>query len=221
MLPMNWKTFIAARLDNSAGNKNTSVFTKAWSPKQKQDQCFQTLTVDSDMVLFATDSNKKLLVLHSFKNAGGNLFRPEKKLMCLSGTGEITTVFEVNPLTLTAKCNLITSMIDALRECTTAMEVAELEAPDENGLVNYPGSTSFLPAPWLADTVVAANSRDPFLLITVVNVAATAFDLEHEEEEAYITSAADHDFILWAWGIGVHNKHHFQPHRHRSRTFQD
>jgi hypothetical protein len=53
--------------------------------------------------------------------------------------------------------------------------------------------------------VVAANSSNPFPLITVVNAAATAFDLEHEEDENYITSAADHagDFILWAYGIGA------------------
>ena len=85
MLSTNWKTFIAARLDNTAGNKNTSVFTEAWSPEQSQDQRFQTLTADPDMVLFTADSNKKLLVLHSFKNAGGTLFHPEKKLMWFWG----------------------------------------------------------------------------------------------------------------------------------------
>jgi phage-related protein len=69
------------------------------------------------MVLFAADSKKKLLVLHSFKNAGGTLLRPEKKLMCLSGsTGEIATVFEVKQLTLVVECNLVTPTIDALRE---------------------------------------------------------------------------------------------------------
>ena len=84
-----------------------------------------------------------------------------------------------------------------LRECT--------EVPDKNGLVTYPGSASFHPAPWLADTVIAANSSDPFLLITVVNAGATVFELEHGEDENYITSVADHtgDFILWAWGIGA------------------
>jgi hypothetical protein len=53
--------------------------------------------------------------------------------------------------------------------------------------------------------VIGANSSDPFLLITVVNAAATVFNEEHEEYEDYITSAADHagDFILWAWGIGA------------------
>ncbi len=121
------------------------------------------------MVLFAADSNKMLLVLHSFKNTGGTWFCPEKKLMCLSGTREVATVFEVNPLTLMANCNLITPTINALCECTTATEVAELEAPDKNGLVTYPGSASFLPAPWLADAVVAANLSNLFLLIMVVN----------------------------------------------------
>jgi hypothetical protein len=85
----------------------------------------------------------------------------------------------------------------------TAIKVTKVEAPDENGLVTYPGSASFLPAPWLADTVIAANSSDPFLLITVVNAAATVFEEEHKEDEDYITSAADHagDFICWAWRI--------------------
>ena len=148
------------------------------------------------MVLFATDSNKNLLVLHSFKNAGGTLVHPEKKLMCLSGTGALAAVFEVIPLTRMAECNLVPPTIDALRKCMTAIEVVEVEAPDENGLVTYPASASFLPA---------ANSSDPFLLTTVANVVATIFDLEHKEDENYITSAADHagDFILWAWGIGT------------------
>ena len=125
--------------------------------------------------------------------------------MCLSGTGSLATVFEVAHLTLMAECNLVTPTIDALWECTTAIEVAEVEAPEENGIVTYPGSASFLPAPWLADAVVSANSSNPFLMITAVNAAATAFDLEHKEDKNYTASVADQagKFILWAWGIGA------------------
>jgi hypothetical protein len=157
------------------------------------------------MVLFAADSNKKLLVLHSFKNTGGTLLRPEKKLMCLLGTGSLATVFEVDHLTLMVECNLVTPTTDKLWECKTETKVAKIEAPEENGLVTYPGSASFLPAPWLADAVMAANSSNPFLLIATVNTAATVFHLEHEEDENYITTAVDHagNFILWAWGIGA------------------
>ena len=198
MLQIDWKTYLAARKDKSAGNKDSSVFTEAWSPEKSIDQRFQTLTTDPDLILFATDSNKKFLVLHSFKNAGGTLLRPEKKTMCLLGTGSLATALEVNHLTLMADCNLVTPTIDALRECTTATEVAEIEAPNENGLVTYPGSASFLPAPWLAEAVIAANSSDPFLLIAIVNASAT-------EDEDYVTSAEDHagDFLLWSWAVGA------------------
>ena len=132
MPSIDWKTFIAAHTDNTAANKNTSVFTEVWLPKKSIDELFQTLIMDPDLVLFAADSNKKLLVLHSFKNAGGTLLRPEKKLMCLLGTGSLSTVFKVDHLTLMAECNLVTPTIIALRECTTAIEVAKVEAPEEN-----------------------------------------------------------------------------------------
>jgi hypothetical protein len=123
--------------------------------------------------------------------------------MCLLGTGALGTALEVNPLTLMAECNLVTPTIDALRECTTAIEVAKVEAPNENGIVTYLASATFLPAPWLAEAVIAANSSDPFLLITIVNAAATAFNEEHEEDEDCITSAEDRagDFLLWAWAV--------------------
>ena len=75
---MNWKTFIApAHTDNTAGNKITSVLTEAWSPEESPDQRFQMLTADPDMVFFAADSNKKLLVLHSFKNVESTLLHLE------------------------------------------------------------------------------------------------------------------------------------------------
>ena len=65
--------------------------------------------------------------------------------MCLSGTGSPATVFEVDPLTLMAEFNLVTPTIDELWECKTEIEVAEVEAPEENGLVTYPGSRLCIP----------------------------------------------------------------------------
>jgi hypothetical protein len=59
MLQIDWKTYLAARKDKSAGNKDTSVFTEAWSPEKSIDQRFQTLTTDPDLILFAADSLKQ------------------------------------------------------------------------------------------------------------------------------------------------------------------
>jgi hypothetical protein len=58
MLFPDWKSFFAARTDNKTGNKNTSVFTEAWSPETNGEQRFQMLTSDPNMVIFAAGKNK-------------------------------------------------------------------------------------------------------------------------------------------------------------------
>jgi hypothetical protein len=183
---------IAAHADNMTRNKNTAVFTKAWLPKKGFKQQSQMLTKDPDMVLFAADPSKKLMALRSFKNAGGTLLCQNKKLMCLSGPA-----FVFDPSTLIADCPLVPQTIDALHKCKAAIKVEEIEAPSKSGLVAYPEPASFLPAPWLADAVTAANSSIPFNLITVINKVATAFDQEHNNNKNSITSVAEHsgDFI--------------------------
>jgi hypothetical protein len=205
MLFPDWKSFFTARAENKTGNKNTSVFTEAWSPKTNDKQHFQMLTSDPNMVIFATVENKKLLTFHSFKNAGGMLLCPENKLMCLLGTGASTIAIKINPKQLVANCNLITPTINKLSKCKTADKVSAIEAPNETGLVTYPGSASFLAAPWLVNAVMAKNSSNPFHLIAVVNAAAKTFDKEHDADAEYITKATDNagDFILWAWGVGA------------------
>ncbi len=57
-----WKSFFAARADNETGNKNTSIYTEAWSPDKNDEERFQTLTSDPNMVIFAAGKNKKLLL---------------------------------------------------------------------------------------------------------------------------------------------------------------
>jgi hypothetical protein len=106
MLFPDWESFFAARADNETGNKNTSVITEAWSPETNDEQRFQTLTSDPNMVIFAAGENKKLLTFHGFKNAGGTLLRPENKLMCLLGTGASAIAIEINSKQLVANCKL-------------------------------------------------------------------------------------------------------------------
>jgi hypothetical protein len=95
--------------------------------------------------------------------------------------------------------------IDAIRECSLAVKIADTTAPDKKGLVTYPGAASFLPAPWLLNTVVEAFLSNPSILISKVIEAAQAFDQDHDSDKEYITSAVNHvdDFILWAWGVGA------------------
>jgi hypothetical protein len=157
------------------------------------------------MVIFAAGKNKKLLTFHSFKNAGGMLLCPENKLMCLLGAGASAIAIKINSKQLVANCNLVTPTIDELCECKTADKVSAIKAPNETGLMTYPGSASFLAAPWLVNTVTAANSSNPFHLIAVVNAAAKTFNKEHYADAEYITKGTNNagDFIFWAWGVGA------------------
>ncbi len=84
------------------------------------------------------------------------------------------------------------------------MNEDEVNALAESGAVTYPGSASFFPAPWLADTILSSGTSDFTKLIPAVNAAAIEFNAEFRNDENYLTSAIDHaaDFILWAWGVG-------------------
>jgi hypothetical protein len=110
----NWQSFFAARADNELGNKNSSVYTEAWSPDKNDATRFQTLISDINNVVFAVDHNKNIHALHSFKVSGGSLLCPSMKLMCLLGTGSRETAFIIDRNTLWNPCNMITPTIDDL-----------------------------------------------------------------------------------------------------------
>jgi hypothetical protein len=67
MLYLDWKSFFAAQADNNLGNKNTSVYTKAWSPDKDDNTRFKTFVADTDNVLLAMDTDNKIHALHSVK----------------------------------------------------------------------------------------------------------------------------------------------------------
>ncbi len=71
-----WQSYYAARVDSELGNKNFSVYTKAWSPDKSGDTRFQTLILDINNVVFTVDQDKNIHALHSFKVSGGSLLRP-------------------------------------------------------------------------------------------------------------------------------------------------
>jgi hypothetical protein len=204
MLHTNWQSFFAAQADNDLGNKSTSIYTKAWSPKKSDDVRFQTLISDINSIIFAANQDKNIHALHSFKVAGGTLLRPTTKLMCLLGSGSSVTAFIVDKQSLLNPCNLITPTINELQECFNKDEVNVINAPDDDGAVTYPGSASFFPAPWLSNTVLSSGTSNHAKLIPAVNAAAIKFNAKHAGNANYITIAANHaaDFILWAWGAG-------------------
>jgi hypothetical protein len=149
------------------------------------------------------DTNNKIHALHSFKVAGGTPLHPTTKLMCLLGAGAHATALLVDKQSLPNPCNLVTPTIDKLQACSTEDKVNKLAEPDKTGAVTYPGSASFFAAQWLVETIMSTGTSKPSKLIPAANAAAIKFNAEHEHDEDYTRTAADHagDFILWAWGV--------------------
>jgi len=124
-----WQSFFAAQAENELGNKNSSVYTEAWSPNKSDATRFQTLVSDINNVVFAVDQDKNIHALHSFKVSGGSLLRPSTKLMCLLGTGSRATAFIIDQQTLLNPCNMITPTIEELEVCSGDDEVKAVNAP--------------------------------------------------------------------------------------------
>jgi hypothetical protein len=70
--------------------------------------------------------------------------------MCLFGTGVSAIAIQVNDTTFFTDCPLITPTIfkiREIRECSLAIKITNITAPDKNGLVTNLGATSFLTVP--------------------------------------------------------------------------
>jgi hypothetical protein len=60
-----------------------------------------------------------------------------------------------------------------------------------------------LPTPWLQDTILNANTQDPFELIPIVLIAAEAYNKAHNTIGGGRAIIHADDFCSWAWGAGV------------------
>ena len=92
-----------------------------------------------------------------------------------------------------------------LSDCESAQDVANIPAPEENGLIGFKGSSIFIPAPVLHNAILASGTNEPFKLIPIVTEAAKHFDSDHEEDETITSLAITHadDLNAWLYGVNV------------------
>ena len=130
--------------------------------------------------------------------------RPANKVALLFGNGPRANCVELNVEEAAMTCDLKTPKLEELTACTSAEEVADLDEPEESSDVTFPGSAFFLPAPFLRDAIIAAETMEPFELILVAYAAAADFDRTHADDASFVDQAMSHaeDIILWAWGVG-------------------
>ncbi len=82
-------------------------------------------------------------------------------------------------------CQIVVAVVTDLYDCKTAQDVAHIPAPKENCLIGFEGSSIFILALVLRNTILASGSgkNQPFELIPIVTDAARNFGSDHEEDE--------------------------------------
>ena len=138
---------------------------------------------DIDTVILAANANNKIMILRSPKNFGGTRSRPDNKVVCTLGQGTQAMYVFIDLRTALADCQILVLAVTDLSDCKSAQDVANIPAPEEIGLVDFKGSSIFIPAPVLRNAILASGTNEPFELIPIVTEAARNFDSDHEEDE--------------------------------------
>ncbi len=111
------------------------------------------------------------------------------------GVGPQATCILLDLNTAFRDLQLIVPSVHGLAGCDSANEVANIPAPEENGLVRFKGSAIFIPGPVLWNTIIAMNTKNLFELIPIISRAARSFGKEHKLKATAVTHAED----LSAW----------------------
>ncbi len=163
------------------------------------------------MALLSGEAGNGIIILHSFKNLGGTIFAPAKKIVCLIGTNKNAPIVIVNEVVLTNTSNIVTPTAEDILPCTTLEELLNLTAPlakDNEDTINFNGTNTFLPCPWLLDTIMEARTDDPLKLILAAKEGAIQFNASQQASDPdYMPNTAQtvEKFVMWAWGI-KHNR---------------
>ena len=206
----NWKQHYANLASNEDGDRNMKSFSLAMAAGASLQTKIQNLVEEIDTVFIVANDEKKLQLIHSPMNLGGTRTRVDNKIVCLIEMGSQATPVILDFEKALADRSIVTPTIDDILNCGTKEDILDLECPDqpEEGSqdgVTFPGSSAFIPAPWLRDQIANSDSLDGLDLIPSIIAAAKRFDEDHHEDASFTSDAINHaeDFALWAYGVSL------------------
>ncbi len=144
-----WADWFINNDSNDAGNRNLQAFSDILSPGDSNKAKLQALVEEIDTVIFAADLNGIIIILHSPKNFGGTRSRPKNKVVCMLPVGPLATCVLLDLNMAFRDIQLINPSVYDLAECKSAKDVANIPAPEANGLDRFEGSAIFIPGPVL------------------------------------------------------------------------
>lgn len=207
ILAPTWKDYFAARESNTSGNKNPGLFLSAWSDSNSLEAKLQLINNDPDIAVLAANAGQEIMILHSFKNLGGTILSPADKMACLFGGNRMAPVVIVDEVPLTDNLDIMTPSTEDILACTTIEALSQLDAPlaeANEDTITYRGGNTFLPPPWLLDTIFEAHSDDPLTLILAAKTGASRFNEKQLAADPTYTPNTDvilNEFVMWAWAV--------------------
>jgi len=196
----NWANYFINRANNDAGNRNLQLqaFSDILGSKVSTKAKLRDLVDEIDTVILAADAKRNIMLLHSPKNFGGTRSRPDNKVTCMIGFGARAASILPDLNSAFVDTRIVVPSVQDLAVCESAEEVANIPAPNENGVVGFEGSAIFIPGPVLRNAIIESNSKYPFELIPIIYQTARTFNQEHNT-----MSAETHADNLCAWLYGV------------------
>ncbi len=102
MASQNWHTHFVDRPGNDRGNKDMTVYSRAWAQATTNNTKLALLTNYMSMAVLAVDTNNKIIFVHSFKNLGGMILEPINRFAGFIGNGRVALAVVVDNSSLLA-----------------------------------------------------------------------------------------------------------------------
>ena len=135
------------------------------------------------MIILVANEQNEIDFLHSILDLGGTHSRPENKIVCLVGMGVCAICVLLNWEQAVEECPIGTPSFDEIENCEEE-DLPELEVTTDPGVVTYPGSKFFIPAPWVQEFILESKLKNLAAIIKLIIDAAMDFDAAHAEDKS-------------------------------------
>jgi hypothetical protein len=160
-----WKAlFTALNAVNESGNQNIAGFTNAMDTGANLEVKMMWLSQPLGLLLIVNNS-KEVSIIHHPHNFGGTLLRPTHNVGCLVGMGPNATSVVLDHRLALGHVTAVVPSIGDIKACLTAETLAALPIPRPRGVVNLEGINCFIPAPFLRNAILLADSLAPLALV--------------------------------------------------------
>jgi hypothetical protein len=158
--------FNSLTMVNESGNQNIAGFTGAMdfnaNPKLKMARLNQAYNF-----LLMANSTREVTILPNPYNFGGTLFCPTEKVGCLIGKGPSAFPVIVNHQAALCSIQVTVAPAGDITNCLMVNDLAALPTPTTThcGLSNLKDLSSFSPAPFLCNAILAEDLASLLALI--------------------------------------------------------